>query len=251
MNNLVSENIQEFVKLGFTKLEASIYLSIYKSGTTSALELAKKLNASPNSLYRSLEKLTQKNILSSSNNWPKTYKAISPRFAFDLMVKNKIIEIEESKEKLISLLPTSNSNDQTKIEIVGGSKELFDNYVKLSQNTKKEILIISIGEEVSEEVLLANRDCLQRGIKIRFIAHKLDQTNKNLLIRWQRMGMEVKHLPGQGFHLVIFDQNQTLLSASNPKIPDQRTTIHIYSPEISKSMSDYFFSIWDQATPIS
>lgn len=252
MDRVISENINEFVKFGFSKQEAMVYLLIYKNGPISAKDIAQRIKASPNSLYRILEKLNQKKLVSSFNDWPKTYKAIPPHIAFDLLAKNKIIEIEESKEKLINLLPKpSNNNDQTKIEVIGGVKELFNSYIDLSNKTKKEIYIISIGEEVSNEVLLANRDSLERGIKIFFIAHKFDQSNRNLLIRWQRMGIEVRHLPGQGFHLVIFDQNQTLLSASNPQNPKDRSTVHISSPEISKALAQYFNSVWKIAIPIS
>lgn len=250
MANTASENLKEFIKLGFTKQEATLYFLIYKNGSIPARDLAFKLGVSPNSLYRSLEKLIQEKLILASEKWPKTYKAISPHYAIDLLVKNKIMEIEEGKERLISLLPVPSNSDQTEIEIIGGSKELFDNYVNLSKRVKKEIFIISIGEEVPEEVLLANRDCLERGVKIYFIVHKYDQTNNDLLVRWKRMGVEVRYLQGQGFHLVIFDQNQSLLSASNPKNTEERTTIHIYSQAISKALSQYFNSIWEEAIPI-
>lgn len=250
MKKSTSESVLELVKLGFSKQEASLYLLIYQRGTVSAKDLGRELGVSPNSLYRLLEKLVRKNLVFASTSWPKSYKVVSPRFAFDLLVKNKIVAIEESREKLIGLLPVSRNDDLTKIEIIGGARELFDNYVTLSRKAKKEILLISIGEEVSEEVLLANRDCLERGIKIRFIAHKLDQTNKDLLVRWVRMGIEVRHLPGQGFHLVIFDQNRCLLSASNPDDPGERSTVCIYSQAISTAMSQYFNSIWEKAIPV-
>ncbi len=250
MSNTISENVKEFIKLGFSRQEAVLYFLIYKKGSISARDLALELGVSPNSLYRSLEKLTQEKLILPSKKWPKTYKVLSPRFAIDMLVNNKIMEIEEGKEKLISLLPIPSDSVQTKIEIIGGSKELFDNYISLSKRTKKEILIISVGEEVSEEVLLANRDCLERGVKIYFIVHKYDQTNNDLLVRWKRMGIEVRYLQGQGFHLVIFDRNQSLLSASNPKNTEERTTIHIYSQAISKALSQYFNSIWEEATPI-
>jgi len=251
MTNTIPENVKEFVKLGFSKQEAAVYFLIHKKGSMSVNDLAQELEVSPNSLYRLLEKLTQEKLVSCTNSWPKTYKAIPPSFALDFLVKNKIMEMEESKEKLINLLPIFNKSDQTKIEVIGGTKELFENYISLSRKTKKEILIVSVGEEVSEEVLLANRDSIARGIRICFIVHKLDKTNKDLLVRWERMGIEVRHLSGQGFHLVIFDQDQSLLSASDPKKPEERTTIHIYSRAISKALSQYFNSIWEKATPIS
>lgn len=251
MTNPIPDNVKEFVKLGFSTQEAALYFLIYRKGTISAKDLASELGVSPNSLYRPLKKLTREKLVSVTNDWPKTYKAISPHFAFDLLIKNKVLEIEESKEKLISLLPIPNYNDQTKFEIIGGAKELFDNYVDISRKTKKEILIISIGEDVPEEVLLANRDSLERGVKISFIAHKSDQTNNALLTRWKRMGIDVRHLPGQGFHLVIFDQNQCLLSASDPKNLGVRTTVHISSQAISKALSEYFNSIWAIAKEIN
>jgi len=243
MKQKALEHVREFAKLGFTKQEARVYLGIYEMGPLSVNDLAKHLKTLPNSLYRILEKLVDNKLITLTNTWPKIYKAIPPALAFDLLIKEKIIDFEKNKEKLISLLPPLSIKDQTSIEIIGGAKELFNAYVKLSRKAKREILIISIGEEVPEKVLLANRDTLERGVIIRFIAHKLDQSNKHLLIRWKRMGLKVRHIPGQGFHLVIFDKNQSLLSTSNPKNPKERATIRISSPALSEALGEYFNNV--------
>jgi sugar-specific transcriptional regulator TrmB len=251
LDKVGSEITKEFVKLGFTRREVEVYLVILDLGVSSAQVIAQILKVSPNSLYRMLDKLVRSKLVTISNAWPETYKAVPPSLGFDYLAKSKFLELEEAKEKIINLLPAPKDSDQTTIKIVGGVRELFSSYAKLSKKTKREILIISTGEEVPEEVLLANRDSLERGVNIRFIAHQFDESNKNLLIRWERMGVKVRHLPGKGFHLVVFDKNHALLSTSNLKNPKERTTIHIFSQPLSKALSDYFSSVWKKASPIS
>ena len=53
-------------------------------------------------------------------------------------------------------------NSQTKIETLTGWEKMMNKYVNLAQEAKKEILIISIGEPVPDEVKLVNRDVLEK-----------------------------------------------------------------------------------------
>jgi hypothetical protein len=64
------------------------------------------------------------------------------------------------------------------------------------------------------------------------------------------MGLEVAHLPGTGFHLVIVDTKTALLSVSDPENPEHRVTISIHSPYLSRAFSEYFSGIWQKAIPV-
>ena len=115
---------------------------------------------------------------------------------------------------------------------------------------KKEVLIISIGEPVPDEIKLANRDAINRKVNIKFIVHKSDQENRLLLESWIKMGLDIRHYPGSGYHLSITDGKTCLISASNPKNPAERISMYTNSEGLSNAMRNYFYSLWEKALPV-
>lgn len=241
---------QNLANLGLSKQEVNIYLTLVNKGSLNVKELAKLTNTLPNSIYRLLQKLQNKKLITESGKHPSIYKAISPSIAFDSYAKNRIIQINSIKDDLIKHLTQPSHSDQSRVDIMQGQHEFFLNYSQLANEVKAEILIISIGEQVSEEILIANRDAIARGVKILFIAHKHNKDNHNLLTNWVKMGLEVKHYSDSGFHLVVFDKKISLLAVNNPDNTNDRTGLLIYNPGLSKAFWDYFYSIWEKAEDI-
>lgn len=236
--------------MGLSVNEALIYEILLKEGSLDAKSLAKIAGVLPNALYRLLAKLQNKGLITASGRHSTFYYPISPAFALDAYVKEKVSELEITKEHLITQLSSIKSRDQTRIDLVRSAYEFFLTYAKLAREVNKEIAIISIGEQVPEEVLLANRDAIERGVVIRLIVHKSDKSNNDLLKSWKKMGLEVKHYPGWGFHLVVFDKKKSLLSVNSPERTNERLALLIYSKGLAKAHADYFSSVWKKAEEI-
>jgi len=101
--------------------------------------------------------------------------------------------------------------------MVVGKRAMFETYVGLSNHAKEEILVISIGEPVPDEVKIANRDAQERGVKVKFLVHQFNKENAELLRSWVRMGLAVRYSKDKGFHLMVFDGKRSLLAANNPQ----------------------------------
>lgn len=239
----------KLVNMGLSPFEAKTYEALLATPQT-VKEIAKEIGVLPNAVYRLLSQLDDKGLIAATNAHPAVYKAITPRVVWDTYVKNGYLQKEKDKDELLSLIKQPQKSDQTNIEVINNIKDFFSSYTRLSKIAKREILIISIGEEVPENVLLANRDALGKGIKIKFIAHVHNQTNHPLLVRWVRMGLEVRHFPSQGFHLVVIDSNTVLLAVSDPKDTQNRTAIVFNNPSFAEAMTSYFQSVWDKALVI-
>jgi hypothetical protein len=115
---------------------------------------------------------------------------------------------------------------------------------------KKEVLIISIGEQIPEEIVLGNRDAIARGVQVKMICHRYNQENKQLLESWQKMGWQIRHYPDWGFHLVVTDGINSILSVNNPKNTSERTGLEFFSSGLSRALRDYFYSVWKKAKVI-
>lgn len=240
------------VKLGLTHDEAACYIALNSHGSLSATAIAQKLHIFPNAVYRVMKKLEENGFVMPLDSYPVIFQAVSPSVAIGGIVKEK--------EKVLASLHIASvhalthpqtESPQTKIDMVAGKHAMFETYVGLANHAKEEILVISIGEPVPDSVKLANRDAQERGVKIKFLVHKFDKDNEELLRSWVRMGLDVRYIRDRGFHLMVFDGKRSLLAANNPEQTSERASMVIHSEGISRALRDYFYAVWAKAAPIS
>lgn len=243
--------LPKLVKLGFSKQEAQIYLILVKEGTLPAKEIASRMNILPHAVYRIIKKLEGKKLVSIVTSSPLTFYVLPPELALSSYVKEKSVMLEkEVKEISTTLVKGQTHTSSTKINILAGKQGLFSESEELISKSKKEVLIVSIGEPSTSNLILANRRAIERGVTIRMIAHKYDKENKEFLQNLKKNGLEVRHFPDWGFHMVIVDTETSLLAVSDPKNPEERVTIKMFSKGLSKALRDYFYSVWEKAIEV-
>ncbi len=241
---------RRLVNLGLSSQEAKMYLVLLAFGSLSASEVAFQLRIFPQAVYRLAKKLESKKMIAITKTAPLVYEVLPPRLAIASFAERQAVEIEKQSKELIALSEEKNSfkkSQPTHIEVSFGQREMFEWACKIINSAKKEILIISIGEHVPQEILVSNKRATERGVEIRFIAHKFDNENRAILENFKKNSMDVRHYPGQGFHLAIADRKRALLSVSNPQKTRERTSILLFNEGMSKALADYFDGIWDNA----
>ncbi len=244
------ESVKTLVTLGLSRDEARCYALLISKGSLKAGELASQMDIYPNAVYRIMKRLEKKGFIVSLDTHPVTFQAITPRIAISAYIDMKEKTLEEMRHISLKSFQEEKSVLSTKVDIQTGKKQMFDTYISLAKQAKKEICIISLGEPVPDELKLVNRDAIEHGVQLQFISHRYTNENHELLRSWVRMGMEVRHYSGGGFHLQIFDGKTSVLTASNPKNTSERTSMVIYNEGISIVLRDYFSSVWQKATPI-
>lgn len=242
---------QNLVNLGLSSYEAVVYQTLLEEGSLSAKEVAKKVNVLPNAVYRLMDRLQNKGFIVPLDTRPKKFQALPPSIAIEAFSEQQEKRLEELKIKSIRALTESKPKaPQTRIDIIVSRAEVFSRFVELTSQAKEEILVISIGEQVPDDVKLASRDVLQRGVDVKFLFHLYNKDNRELLRSWVKMGIEVRHYPNWGFHLIVFDGKKSILVANNPEETAERTGMIIYSEGISKALRGYFYSVWEKAIKI-
>lgn len=243
---------RQLVNLGLSEKESLSYLTLLKEGALSASEVAKRIDALPNAVYRLMESLEGKGFVVDLGGRPRRFQARPPEAAFSAFLESKALAIEKAKTAALeSLAKAPKRVAPTRVDLVTGQEEVFSKAVEMYNEAKEETLLISIGEPISEELMLAIRDALERKVKMKMIAHKYSEENKDLLSAWKRMGVEVRHYPDWGFHLLVCDAKRVLIAANNPENTKERTGIVFGSPALAKALRDYFYSVWEKAEEIS
>lgn len=243
---------QSLVKMGLTPDESKSYIFLLSNGTATAEHIASGINISPTVVYRLMKGLSVKGfIISIGTKRPIKFQAILPSVAIKAFAIKKQKELEKlslnSIDQLNSQTPIKENNQ---IEVLTGQKQFFSKYVELAKDAKEEILIISIGEEVPDEIKLVNRDMLEKNVRIKFLVSKYDETNHSLLDSWKKMGISIKYLPDSGYHMVVIDGIKSILATSNPKETTERVAMVINNPRLSQAFKDYFFFTWKKAKEI-
>ncbi len=244
------QSVETLVTLGLTKDEARSYVLLVSEGSLAAGDVALHLNILPNAVYRVMGRLQTKGFIVILDTHPATFQAIPTDIAISSYINRRQQQLEEMKTRSLHQFSRQDHPTQTNVDIQTGKHQMFETYIKLAKQAKQEICIISLGEPVSDEIKLTNRDALERGVRMLFIAHQYTKENQQLLQSWIRMGMEVRHVQGGGFHLQIFDRKIGVLTANNPKNTAERTSMVIYNEGIASVLRDYFASVWEKAAHI-
>lgn len=241
---------QNLIKLGLSPDEAQCYTELVKQGSLTTAQLAQKVGILPNAVYRLVRKLQERGFVTILNTYPVTFQAIPPSVAIESYVGQKNKEFEEIKINTIKSIEENQSNIPTKVDIIVSQKGLFDKFIELSQLVTKEILVISIGEPVPDELKLACVKAHQREVQIKFIFHVHNKENHELLTSWVKMGMEVRYFKDGGYHLNVYDGKIAILVTNNPKNTKERLGMVFYNDRLANSLRNYFYNIWGQATEI-
>ncbi len=243
--------LPRLVKLGFSKQEAEIYLTLIKEGTLSAKEIASRLNILPHAVYRTIKKLEKKKLVTIISSSPLTFYVLPSELALSSYVEEKSLEmIKEAKEINSHMSKKETPSSSTKINIIAGKQEFFSESEILIKESKKEVLLISIGEPSTPDIILEDKRAIDRGVIFRVIYHKYDNENKEFIENLKKNGLEIRHYPDWGFHLQVVDGERSLITVNNPKNPVERTTMKISSIGLSKALRDYFYSVWEKAIKI-
>jgi len=235
-------------QLNLTKQEIKIYTTLLQKDNLSAKEIAQTAAILPNAVYRTTKSLNKKGFVTVTNSYPTTFRAIYPHTAISLAIKNKIKNLESLNNKINNLPPLITSmSPPTNIDLIYGANKIFEHAAKMLDFTKKEMLVISIGEVIPPNLLLSVKKANDRSVEIKMIVHKHDKKNKTVLENLKKNGYKIRHYPGWGFHIAIYDKEKSILIVNNPDNTNERAAMFISSVGLSKALSDYFNSIWRKA----
>ncbi len=244
------DKLNSLKNLGLTKQQAIVYLLLLKEGMLSAKKIGEKCRMLPNAVYRIIYKLDEYGLIELVSKIPLKYVLTPAEYAIMRLVESQRKELEKSKESILKTYKFLKFNKETDLELSADKIKFFKESERLINQSKKEVLIISIGEPSTPELILADKRAIERGVIIKFIVHKKDPENIEFLQNLKKNGLEIRHLKDWGYHMQITDSEKCLLAVNNPMNTDERANIKIQSSYLSKAFRDYFYLLWEKAEPV-
>jgi len=238
-------------ELGLTKQEAKIYDFLVGERKSTAGQISLSLRIPVQAVYRSCYNLNRLGFVGLQKTRPMEFIATPEKLSVPTYIKSKqdifnVITRDILSAQRINIDKVS----PTKVSLVFGEKEMFQSGIGAFNKARYEILVISIGQELPQELMLAQKNAVARGVKSLMIAHKSNKENRQVLASFKSNGIEVRHFPDWGFHLVIVDSFYVMVAANNPKNTKERVGIEFYNESLCRAMRDYFYTVWEKAKPI-
>ncbi|MCW4045526.1 MAG: hypothetical protein NWE94_08435 [Candidatus Bathyarchaeota archaeon] len=182
--------LKTFSNLGFTPVDAQVYVYLAKKGMRKASDICKALKLTKQQLYPSLKQLQGKGIVTSTIEHPARFSVLPFDKVLDMFIKAKIEEtrlLEESKDEILANWQNLKLEDDTssKFAVIEGRSYIYSKIQQMIRETKNQVLAITTIPTLAQA---DQRDVFDAGyshplkskIQFRFLA-ELSQQNVHVM----------------------------------------------------------------------
>ena len=220
--NWLSAELAEILDLD--NLEAKIYLSLLRSGPITASALAKELDVDRARMYRTVDKLVSRNIVSTTISSPKLCIASDPQEALKLALRKKEDEVNRIKksgeaiiEKINNEITTNQVSSVPTFRIVQGRTNIYADIAQMIENATDTVYIITTLEDVSrmyhstipEKIMI----CEKNGGSVRLLVEMDDPKLVPFVNRFNATETKIGKLPSRG-RIIVRKEKQMIMSDS-------------------------------------
>jgi len=211
--------------LDFDDLESKIYLSLLRTGPITASALAKDLNIDRARMYRTVDKLVDRNIISTTLSSPKLCIAVEPEKALKLALEKKEEEIkkikksgEEIVDKINSEITTNQGTNIPTLRIIQGRANIYSDLAQMIENCTDTVYIATTLEDISKMyhsmIPEKIKICEKNGGKVALLVEIDDMEMISFVKRFNATETRVCKLPSKG-RIAVRKDKQMIMSDSS------------------------------------
>ncbi len=218
----IASELEEILDLD--ELEAKVYLNLLRAGPITASALAKELDTDRARMYRTVDKLVSRNIISTTLSSPKLCIATDPQDALKLALRKKEDEVNRIKkggeviiEKINSEITTKQGTNVPTFRVVQGRNNIYADIAQLIENSSDIVYISTTLEDISrmyhsaipEKIMI----CEKKGGKVRLLVELDDPKLIPFVKRFNASETKICKLPSKG-RMVVQKDKQMIMSDS-------------------------------------
>lgn len=197
--------VNRLIRVGFSKTEAMIYITLLKIGRANGYRLAKELELSKSTIYQSLESMYKSGYIFLIPNSSKEYEAKNPELLFEELEKHFFENSISLKKELKGIANNVKEDYFYKLE---GEEKIKTTLKNIIKNSKKEIYLNTDFDlwEFREDL----RQAIDRGVRvIAFCFNKLD--NMGLRIEIYHKSKEEEKFQNPSRIMLVADLDKSLV----------------------------------------
>ncbi len=207
--------------LDLDELESRIYLSLLRTGPITASALAKDQNIDRARMYRTVDKLVDRNIISTTLSSPKLCIAVEPEKALKIALERKEEEIKRIRksgeavvEKINSEIATNQGTNIPTLRIIQGRVNIYSDIAQLIETCTETVYIATTLEDISKMyhsiIPEKIKECEKKGGKVMLLVEIDDIEMVSFVKRFNATETRVCKLPSKGRIAVLKDKHMIM-----------------------------------------
>ncbi len=248
--------------LDFDGLESKIYLSLLRTGPITASALAKDLNIDRARMYRTVDKLVDRNIISTTLSSPKLCIAVEPEKALKLALEKKEEEIKKIKksgeaivDKINSEITTNQGTNIPTLRIIQGRTNIYSDISQMVENCTDIVFIATTLEDISKMyrsmIPEKIKICEKNGGKVALLVEIDNMKMISLIKRFKATETRVCKLPSKG-RIVVQKDKQMIMTDSRQTNSNSENDFSISTDakDMVNNIDNLCRLLWKSAKPL-
>lgn len=259
----LKEELEEILDLD--ELEVKIYLNLLRTGPITASALAKELDVDRARMYRTVDKLVSRNILSTTLSIPKLCIPADPKEALKLALRKKEDEVRKIKksgngiiEKINSEIAVTNGIAIPTFRVIQGRTNIYSDIAQIIEKSSDTTYIVTTIEDISKmyhsSIPEKIKTCENNGGNVRLIVEIDDANLIPFVKRFNATETRTCELPSKG-RIIVQKNNQMIMSdsAKSTQITsnsDLDFSLCTNSVEMTNNLNRFCEMLWNSSQPL-
>lgn len=265
--NVIDELELEISKiLDIDELDAHIYLNLLRMGPVTASSLAKEINIDRTKAYRTIEKLSNLKVVSTTFSKPKLCVANKPEDVIKNVLQKKetqINDIRDAKEHLVDrikkTIPTNYTSNLPTFHITQGTSNIYSDIEKLIENAVDDVYIITTLKDLSKmyhsSIPEKIKICEKNGGKIKLLTELDNYDFLSFISRFGATETRIGKLSSKG-RIIVEKGKQMIMSDVIWNNSEQKNVVFDYaictnSIEMVNNIFILCNHLWKNSKPIN
>jgi len=208
--------------LDLDDLDVHIYLNLLRMGPVTASSLAKEINIDRTKAYRTIDKLLNLKVVSTTFSKPKLCVANKPEDVIKNVLQKKEIQvnnIRNTKEYLVDrikkTIPTNYTSNLPTFHITQGTSNIYSDIEKLIENAKDDVYIITTLKDLSKmyhsSIPEKIKICEKNGGKIKLLTELNNDDFLSFIDRFGATEARIGKLSSKG-RMIVEKGKQMIMS---------------------------------------
>ncbi len=216
----LEQEISDILEL--EELDSHIYLNLLRMGPVTASSLAKELNIERTRAYRTVDKLLNLKIVSTTFSKPKLCIANKPEEVLENLLKQKetqISKIRNTKDYVIKrikeTIPTHYTRNLPTFNIAQGTENIYSDIEKLIENAKNVVYVVTTMKDLSKmyhtDIPEKIKICEKNGGEVRLLTETPSDEFLPFITRFGATKTRLGKLSSKG-RMIVEKSNQMIMS---------------------------------------
>ncbi len=248
--------------LNLDELESKIYLGLLRTGSITASALSKNLDIDRATMYRIVEKLVDRSIISTTLSSPRFCTAIEPKKALEIALGKKELEIRKIKEsgetivnKINSEITANKGTTIPTLRIVQGRANVYSDIAQMIESCTDTVYIATTLEDISKMYYSIIPEkikiCKNKGGKVMLLVDVADKETISFVKRFGATETRACKLPSNG-RIAVQKDKQMIMSDSSQTSSNSETdfSVSTNAKDMVNNMDSLCRLLWKSAKPL-